>query len=169
MDFAPPPGIRPQHAITRCSYLGPVSIEASLAGRLFKTVCQLLDLQHTRSHKQIVPFYSVSQVRSHNPSFKMHFVLLSALLVIAPALATVERRGYQPKRRAMSPEEIFGLAKRQTAGYEPGQTTCSGTGTCEQACGAGYAACGVDFCYLPASQVCCSSTSGTNLPKLSRD
>ena len=88
----------------------------------------------------------------------MHFLVLSALFALA--LATSKPKPYRNVRRAMTAEEIFGIAKRQTAGYAPGSTTCSGGGTCEQACGAGYQPCGIHFCYLPASQVCCAATSG---------
>lgn len=108
-------------------------------------------------------FCSVTTVKHHQLSFKMHSSVLSALsLLAAPLLAAAEAQPYL--RRAMGADEIFGLSKRQTSGYEPGSTTCSGSGTCAEACGAGYETCGTDFCYLPASQVCCSATSGKQFP-----
>jgi hypothetical protein len=47
--------------------------------------------------------------------------------------------------------------KRQE--YKPDSHTC-GTGSCEEACGAGYEACGTRVCVNPSlNQVCCQANS----------
>jgi len=95
---------------------------------------------------------------------------VSALAVFALAAhvsAAPEKMPYKPLMK-MSVHEMFGIARRQSDGYQPTQSVCGEGATCADACGAGYDTCASSdttiHCYNPAAkQTCCPDNTGSTL------
>jgi hypothetical protein len=105
-------------------------------------------------------------------------MLVKSLAVYAVFIATVLANAEPApfKLGKMSLNQVFGLAGRQSQGYQPTQTICGEGETCPEACGANTAQCasndGELHCFEPSAQLCCSDGSGSNLqspPILSLD
>lgn len=98
----------------------------------------------------------------------MLFKSVSAMAVIALAagVSAEDLKPYKPLMK-MSIHQMFGIGRRQTAGYQPTESTCSNGATCAEACGAGYVTCAsVDqnvHCFNPdIKQTCCPDKTGNS-------
>lgn len=88
-----------------------------------------------------------------------------AVLALAAHVSATEKMPYKPLMK-MSVHQMFGIGRRQSDGYQPGQSVCGAGDTCAEACGAGYIACASSdstvHCYdQAAGQTCCPDNSGS--------
>ncbi len=88
-----------------------------------------------------------------------------AALTFAAGVAA-EPMPYRPNMMKTSARDLFGVVRRQDAGYQPTQTVCGTGATCAEACGAGYTTCASSdsqtHCFNPtAGELCCPDGSGS--------
>jgi hypothetical protein len=93
-------------------------------------------------------------------------VSVLVLLTVAGQAAASKPAPYQPLAK-MSVNQLFGIGRRQSAGYQPTQTQCGSGATCAEACGAGFVQCASDdgetHCFDPAvQQTCCPDGTGNS-------